>query len=256
MKKLFLLILPVIFSLSLFSLPAKAYHSKNQKPTICIPEDERTKAQINHQKRLNKWMHRLSKLQQDCAILKIAKQKKTIESIGDDALCPSVPFNHRSAKKSKLFLKPDSKSKVLENIKKGQEMLFISEANKNWSYVSVRIDKSCKDGFLEAKNLVTKDGEDKVISVGSNLISIIEPAWKIKNKLITIAAEGSLSIIGAVQEGKIDQIIINEEEENLQSDNSFSFLIFVPKSGVEVRIIGNKKGKKVKELIFKVNVGN
>jgi len=29
----------------------------------------------------------------------------------------------------------------------------------------------------------------------------------------------------------------------------------VPSAGAEVRIIGNKNGKKVKELIFKVKVG-
>ena len=55
--------------------------------------------------------------------------------------------------------------------------------------------------------------------------------------------------------GQIDQIIINEEEEDIQSDNSFSYLLFVPKSGVEVRIVGNKNGQKIKELIFKIKVG-
>ena len=64
-----------------------------------------------------------------------------------------------------------------------------------------------------------------------------------------------MSITGAIQDGKIDQIIINEEEEIINSDNSFTFLLFVPSSGSEVRIIGNKDGKKVKELTFKVKVG-
>ncbi len=70
-----------------------------------------------------------------------------------------------------------------------------------------------------------------------------------------IDAEGTVSLIGAVQEGKIDQIIVNEEEEDIQSDQSFSHLIFVPKSGAEVRIVGNKNGQKIKELIFKIKVG-
>ena len=47
----------------------------------------------------------------------------------------------------------------------------------------------------------------------------------------------------------------NEEEEIINGDNSFTFLLFVPSSGSEVRIIGNKNGKKVKELTFKVKVG-
>ena len=256
MKKLFLLALFTLFSLGLFSLSVNAHPSKNHKERVCIPEEERTKAQLTKDKTVNFFWHKMSKLQSDCAMLELEKQRKELEAIGDLATCPSVPFNHLASRNTNLFLKPDSKSKIIEKIKKGQEMLFISEPNLDWGYVSVKIGKSCIEGFIEAQSLITKDGEDSVIAVGSNLISIIEPAWKIKNKLITIAAEGSLSIIGAVQEGKIDQIIINEEEENLQSDNSFSFLIFVPKSGVEVRIIGNKKGKKVKELIFKVNVGN
>ena len=30
----------------------------------------------------------------------------------------------------------------------------------------------------------------------------------------------------------------------------------VPKSGAEIRIVGNKNGKKVKELSFQIKVGN
>ena len=65
-----------------------------------------------------------------------------------------------------------------------------------------------------------------------------------------------LFLTGAIQEGKIDEIIINEQEEIINSDNNFTYLLFVPNSGAEVRIIGNKNGKKVKELSFKVRVGN
>ena len=73
--------------------------------------------------------------------------------------------------------------------------------------------------------------------------------------MILVDAEGTVSISGAIQEGKIDQILINEEEEIINSDNTFTYLLFVPNSGSEVRIIGNKNGKKVKELIFTVKVG-
>ena len=54
-----------------------------------------------------------------------------------------------------------------------------------------------------------------------------------------INAEGTVSIIGAIQEGKVDQILINEEEELINSDNSFTYMLFVPKSGAEVRVVGN-----------------
>jgi len=254
MKKLFLLALFTIFSLGLFSLNANAHKAKKHKPLICIPEEE-YKERMKGNKKTANFFHRLSKQQQDCAMIEIEKQKKKIEAIGELATCPSVPFNHLASRNTNLFLKPDSKSKVIEKVKKGQEMLFISEPSQKWSYVSVKIDESCIEGFVKAQSLVTKDDEDSTISVGSNLISIIEPAWKIQNKLITIEAEGTVSILGAIQEGKIDQIIINEEEEAIQSNNSFSFLLFVPKSGAEVRIVANKDGKKIKELIFTVKVG-
>ena len=104
-------------------------------------------------------------------------------------------------------------------------MLFISEPNQNWSYVSVKIDESCIEGFVIAKNVIAKDDQDKSIEVGSSLITIFEPSWKVKNKLIAIDAEGTVSLIGAVQEGKIDQIIINEEEEDIQRSVIFSFNI-------------------------------
>tara|TARA_X000000950_G_C13795462_1_gene611223 strand:- start:245 stop:1012 length:768 start_codon:yes stop_codon:yes gene_type:complete len=254
MKKIFLLAIFTLFSLGLFSLSANAHPAKKHKPLVCIPEEERTKSQLSTQKTAN-WFHRMTKLQQDCAMLEIEKQRKKIEKIGELATCPSVPFNHLSSKDTNLFLKPDEKSKILEKIKKGQEMLFISEPNQNWSYVSVKVDESCIEGFVIAKNIIAKDDQDKSMSVGSSLISIIEPSWKVKNKLISIDAEGTVSLIGAVQEGKIDQIIVNEEEEDIQSDQSFSHLIFVPKSGAEVRIVGNKNGQKIKELIFKIKVG-
>mgnify|MGYP001244001844 FL=1 len=254
MKKIFLLVIFTLFSLGLFSLSANAHPAKKHKPLVCIPEEERTKSQLSTQKTAN-WFHRMTKLQQDCAMLEIEKQRKQIEKIGELATCPSVPFNHLSSKDMNLFLKPDEKSKILEKIKKEQEMLFISEPNQNWSYVSVKVDESCIEGFVIAKNIIAKDDQDKSMSVGSSLISIIEPSWKVKNKLISIDAEGTVSLIGAVQEGKIDQIIVNEEEEDIQSDQSFSHLIFVPKSGAEVRIVGNKNGQKIKELIFKIKVG-
>ena len=68
--------------------------------------------------------------------------------------------------------------------------------------------------------------------------------------------KGTISISGAIQEGKIDTILINDEEEIINGDNSFSFVIFVPKSGAQVRIVGLKNEKKVKELIFNIKVGN
>lgn len=136
-------------------------------------------------------------------------------------------------------------------------MLFyaVSTKNKNFSRVKIRKEGICAEGYIESKYLVKKDDEDIVVKVGPKLIEIYEPSWSKEEKLILVDAEGTVSITGAVQEGKIDQIIINEDDEIINSDNTFTYLLFVPSSGAEVRIIGNKNGKKVKELIFKVKVG-
>ena len=278
MKKLINSVLFFTFIFSIFSIfetkEATAHPSKNHKPLICIPEEERTKTQIANDKRWN-FIHRLSKLQQDCAILEIEKKKKEIENkeleieakqleikdlkdeIGGLADCGDIPFNHKASSNAKVYQKPNSKSKVVSNVTKGQEMLFIapSQENKSWYYVKVKKDASCADGYIKQKFVIKKAGEDKVVKVGPKLIEINQPSWAEEDKLILIDAEGTVSITGAIQEEKIDQIIINEEEEIINSDNSFTFLLFVPMSGSEVRIIGNKNGKKVKELTCKVKVG-
>ena len=261
MKKLINSVLFFTIVFSFFSIfenkEAFAHKAKNHKPIVCIPEEERTSAQRKTDKFWN-FQHRLSKLQQDCAILEIEKKKKELEAkeseieakeseikdlqdeIGGLADCGDIPFNHKASANAKVYQKPNSKSKVVSNVKKGQEMLFIapSQENKSWYYVKIK-----------------KAGEDKVVKVGPKLIEINQPSWAEEDKLILIDAEGTVSITGAIQDGKIDQIIINEEEEIINGDNSFTFLLFVPSSGSEVRIIGNKNGKKVKELTFKVKVG-
>jgi len=239
---------------------ASAHKSQKHKIMKCIPESERTKAQLQTDKQWN-YLHRLSKLQQDCAILEIEKQKGEIkdleDTLGGAANCGDIPFNHKSTSKTKVYQKTDAESFVVADIKKGQELLFIapSQKDKNWYYVKVRKDKSCGDGYIQQKFVSKKESEDKAIKVGPKLIEIRQPNWNKEDKLILVEAEGTVSITGAIQEGKIDQIIINDEEELINSDNTFTFLLFVPNSGAEVRIIGNKNGKKIKELIFKVRAG-
>ena len=238
-----------IFFFSILLLTgADAHPSKKHKPIVCIPEEQRTPSQLQSQKVAN-FFHRLSKLQQDCAIIKLEKQKEA-------AICPKVSFGHRASRKTNLHLEANDKSKVSSVIEKNQEMLFISEANKKWNYVTIKAQDKCIDGYIRAKYTVTKGDKDTVVSVGPKLLSIIQPDWKIENKLITINAEGTVSIVGAVEEGKVDQVLINGEDESIQSNNTFSHLLFVSSDGAEVRIVASNKGKKVKELIFKVQVGN
>ena len=238
----------------------KVKNSKKHKPTVCIQESERTKGQLQKDKFWN-YQHRLSKLQTDCLIVikeKFGDELKELENkLLGVASCGDIPFNHKSTSKTKVYQKTDTKSNVVAEVKKGQELLFISpsQKDKNWYYVKVRKDKGCGDGYMQQKFVSKKISEDTTVKVGPKLIEIIDPNWAKEGKLILVEAEGTVSITGAIQEGKIDQIIINDEEELINSDNTFTFLLFVPNSGAEVRIIGNKNGKKIKELIFKVRAG-
>ena len=70
---------------------------------------------------------------------------------------------------------------------------------------------------------------------------------------MVIDAEGTLSITGAVTEDKVDEILINEEEEKLMMIIRL-LIYFLYQEGAEIRIIG-KNGEKVKELSFKIKVG-
>ena len=223
---------------------AKAKH----EPIVCIPPSERTEVQLQNDRFWN-GLHHLSKLQQDCVMAEI-------EATNQAAICPKIPFAHRSSGKTNLFLEAKDNSKVIAAIKKDQEILFISEANKYWNYITIRNEDKCITGYVKAIYTVKKGAKDTVVSAGPDLLSIIQPAWKIENKLMTINAEGMVSILGAIEEGKIDQVVINGQEEALQGNNTFSHLLFVPSAGAEVRIVASNKGKKVKELIFKVEVGN
>jgi hypothetical protein len=268
----------IIFS----SNEVSAHPSKKHKPMVCILEQDRTKTQKQGCKTAL-FFHRLCKLDQDCAILELEKRKKELENkdkeiaakekeieskedeikeledeIGGLADCGDIPFNHVAASNAKVYQKPSTNSQVMAEVKKGQELLFFAPAQKDpkWSYVKVKREDSCADGYIKQKFVIKKEGEDKVVKVGPKLIKITEPVLSSDEKSMLIEAEGTISISGAIQEGKIDTILINDEEEIINGDNSFSFVIFVPKSGAQVRIVGLKNEKKVKELIFNIKVGN
>ena len=255
----------VIFIFSIDNASAhKAKNSKKHKPTVCIPDSERTKRQLQNDKFWNN-QHRLSKLQTDCLIVikeKFGDELKALEEkLSSVAECGETKFfRHKASNNTKLYQKPDAKSKEIAKVKKNDELLFHypSEKDKNWYYVKIHQGKACADGYIDRQFVVKKGGVDVVVYVDPNkLIEIKYPKWAKdkEDKLILVDAEGTVSITGAVQEGKIDQIIINEEEEIINSDNSFTYIMFVPSSGAQVRIIGYKNGEKVKELIFKVKVG-
>ncbi len=279
MKKLinsilfFTIIIATTFIFNIDNVYAHLIDGKEHKPIKCVPPEKRDFITKNYCKVQLK-NHRLCRAEEHCAILRIQKLEENVEDAKEEiietkqklnateeellgtATCGDLIFNHKANKKTSLYILPDKKSKKVADIEKNKDLLFISPSskNKNWYFVKIKKKNTCADGFIEQKFVVKKAGEDIVVKV-DKLIEINQPSWTEEDKLILIDAEGTASITGAIQEGKIDQIIINEEEEIINTDNSFTFLLFVPSSGSEVRIIGNKNGKKVKELTFKVKVG-
>ncbi len=242
---------------------ANAHKSKNHKPTVCIPESERTKHQLQKDKFWN-FQHRLSKLQTDCLIVlkeKFGKELKILEEkLRGVAECGDIPFNHKANKRAKIYLKADLKSKVIAEVKKDDELLFFSTTkdDESWYYVKVKKENSCTDGYIKAKYVVKKEeatDDKEVVVKKAELIKILKPKLQKNGKLMIIDAEGTLSITGAVTEGKIDEILINEEEEVINDDNTFTYLLFVSSEGAEIRIIGKNNGEVVKELSFKIKVG-
>ena len=249
----------IIFS----AIDLNSHPSKKHKPMVCILEEDRTEAQ---KRTCKQWLfiHRLCKLDQDCAILRLEAAQKEIENLEDQlggiAECGDIPFNHKAAKNTKVYQKPDSKSKVIAKIKKDDELLFYAPSSKdeNWYYVKVKKESSCADGYVKAQFVVKKEEatDDVVVEVKkAELIKILKPKLKKNGKLMIIDAEGTLSITGAVTEDKIDEILINEEEEVINDDNTFTYLLFVPSEGTEIRIIGKNNGEVVKKLSFKIKVG-
>jgi len=244
-----------------------AHKKKNHKEIICILEKDRTKKQKDWCRQYAV-IHRICKIEADCMRLLIDKYGDEIDKLkiklteeGEKySLCGKLAFKHKAKKAAKIYKEPSSKSKVLTKVKKDDELLFISPTDdKKWNFVKYRInDKSCGDGYIDQKYVVSKEDGDEngiVLPPKDQLIAILDPQWEIEDKLIIIDAAGSLSITGLVQEGKIDEILINEEEEIINTDNTFTYLTFVSEEGAEIRIIGNKNGVKVKDLSFKIKVG-
>ena len=266
----------------LCSSTAMAHKSKKHAPgskfdpVVCIPPEERTQAQKTSDNLANNLFHRLSKLQQECAIFKIQQLEiglddatTTIDAITEEneqltqslenaALCSDISFNHKSKKGTKLFAKPSSKSNKVADVKSGADLLYVSDSSsqKKWSFVLLKNGKKCNPGYIQ-KEFISKKNE--VIKkapkeVKADLISITKPNWTMKEKLIIVPASGFITIKGFVDTNKIDQIIVNEKERQINNDDTFSFNIRVKDAGSEVRIVGNKKGQTKKTITFLIKV--
>ena len=253
----------------------KVKKGEKHKEIVCIPENERSVGQRNNDKFWNQG-HRLSKLQQDCAIVEIENLKGgkseleklliEIESaknalekeLANAAICSDITFNHKSKTATKLFAKPSSKSNKVADIKSGTDLLYISDSasQKKWSFVLLKNGKKCNPGYIQKKFISKKDEvvQEAPDEVKADLISISKPLWNKKEKLILVPASGFITIKGFVNSDKIDQIIVNEKERQINNDDTFSFNIRVKDVGTEVRIVGNKKGVTKKTITFQIKV--
>ena len=268
MKKTFSTII-VFFGL-LILLNGVTTTTQTMEVVSCKPEEERKNWEKTWCFQL-KQIGRVCKLDKNCEKTERGEIEEEVEEVEekdaeieqlvevgrDLATCVPLESNHLAAANTNLFQDPNDESKVIAEIKKDEELIFIGRATgdeKDWIFVFTK--KNCKQGYVNEKYVKAKITNGKGPDLKDKLIDIIEPRWTKESKLIVIEKEGPNSLAGRIQANKIDQIFINGEEEFIESDNTFSKLVNVPKNGLEVRIVGHKDGKKVVGLDFKIQVGN
>ena len=75
--------------------------------------------------------------------------------------------------------------------------------------------------------------------------------------LIQVKSDGFVSITGAVnKKNGINKVTINNEEAIIESDNSFSTTLNVPKKGLQVRVVAFNNTTKIQNLTFDIKVKN
>ena len=274
-EALLILAISVITTFSFYKVNAhedlKIFH-KAHKPMMCILEEDRSWLQkIICKDATSK--HKLCKLDQHCAIIKLADQQKIIDDLekkiktGAPVNCNSLTFSHVALSNASVFQEPSGNSKVIKKVKKGQEISFIGSTDKkNWIIV-VPKDKTCTVGYINEKNigLSTSSGtstsanpEPPKIKKDKN-IKITFPKWKKVGQLITVDQSGFFEIDGFVNKDLgINKIIVNydgeDEEMILGSDGSFNTTLQIENT-LDVRITTYKNVTQIgKALVFKVAV--
>ena len=200
----------------------------------------------------------ISKKKLNLDFYKLAYESKLEKQLANSAICADINFNHKSSKQAILFTEPNSKSRKVADIKSGTNLLYISDSasKKKWSFVLLKNEDRCSPGYIK-KEFISKKNEvvqQAPKEVKADLISITNPTWAKKEKLIIVSASGFVTIKGFVDTNKIDQIIVNEKERQINNDDTFSFNIRVKDAGTEVRIVGNKQGDTKKTMTFLIKV--
>jgi len=215
--------------------------------------------------------HKLCKLDQYCAILKLEEQQKQIDILVgkiEDATpvdCNSLTFSHVALNNASIYQKPSGNSKVIKKVKKGQKISFVGSTDKKGWIIVVPKDKLCTVGYINEKNIGLSTGsatsaksEAPKIKKDTN-IEITYPKWKTKNKLIVLDQDGFFEIDGYVNKDLgINKVVINydgnDEEMILGSDGSFNTSLQIENT-LDVRITSYKGKKQIgKVLTFKIEV--
>ena len=269
---LLILAISVISTFSFYKVNAhedlKKFH-KAHKPMICILEPDRSWIQKQWcQDQRSK--HRLCKIDEHCAIIKLEEQQKIIDDLtikiktGAPVNCNSLTFSHVAISNASIFQEPSGNSKVIKKVKKGQKISFIGSTDKKGWIIVVPEDKICTVGYINEKNigLSTSSGtstsaipDPPKIEKDTN-IKITYPKWKTTNKLMAVKS-GVFEIDGFVNKDLgINKVIINydgnDEEMILGTDGNFNASLEVENT-LDVRITAYKNKQQVgKVLAFKV----
>ena len=239
-------------------------------PITCKLEPERTWLDRLICKEATK-IHKMCKLDQHCAILKLEEQQKQIDilvgKIEDNVPvnCNSLTFSHVALNNASIYQKPSGNSKVIKKVKKGQKISFVGSTDKKGWIIVVPKDKLCTVGYINEKNIGLSTGsatssksEAPKIKKDTN-IEITYPKWKTKNKLIVLDQDGFFEIDGFVNKDLgINKVVINydgnDEEMILGSDGSFNVSLQIENT-LDVRITSYKGKKQIgKVLTFKIEV--
>ena len=218
-------------------------------------------------------MHGLCNLDARCAIIQLEELKMKVKKLENKIInqtpvnCDSLAFSHVALNNASVFQKPSGNSKVVKNVKKGQQISFVGSTEKKGWIIVVPKDKICTVGYINEKNigLSTSSGtstsanpEPPKIKKDKN-IKITFPKWKKVGQLITVDQSGFFEIDGFVNKDlAINKVIINydgdDEEMILGSDGSFNATLQIENS-LDVRITTYKNATQIgKALVFKVAV--
>jgi len=270
------LIILFISLITIFSAN-KAYshkiNGKEHEPIRCKIESERSWLDKVICKGTRK-VHRLCKLDEHCAIIKLEDQQRIIDDLEKkikDATpvnCNSLTFSHVALNNASVYQKPSGNSPVIKKVKKGQKISFVGSTEKKGWIIVVPKDKLCTVGYINEKNIGLSTASGSSTSANpkppkikkDKNIKITFPKWKKAGELITLDQSGFFEIDGFVNKDLgINKVIINydgnDEEMILGSDGSFNASSLEIENTLDVRITTYKNSKQIgKALVFKVTV--